>query len=418
MTDDSCQNDELITGVDHIPRKTTAQRFLALFIILVLLGAGIGAAVLIIKTKPQAKRSSPAGKMQTLVEVIKATPDSFPVLIRGYGTVVPARSVTIQARVSGTVQEMHPQFIPGGIVKKGQTLVRLDDIDYRLALRQKENFLTQQKADMRLEEGNRQVARKEWELVSQFTDTMDDAARDIVLREPQLAKAEANIKSAATELEKTRVDLDRTVIKAPFDAIVADRNIDIGSQVSPQSNLGTLVGSESFWAEIAVSTDKLQWFTLPDGAGSGAEVSLSSGNTAYRGRIIKLLPELEKNGLLARLLVEIKDPYGLHSDKNPLLLNSFVKAEIEGKTIADIYKIPRLAVKDKTMIFTVSEKNTLHIQPVKVLWYDTESAYISEGLEPGAGIIVTSIAAPIEDMELKVSDSGSDTPDNKKQGPK
>jgi RND family efflux transporter MFP subunit len=401
---DSLQNNNIVSGSDQLPKKTAGQRLLAILIILVLLGVGIAAAMFIVKTKPQAKRRKPVGKMQTLVSVIKVAPESTRVQVKGYGTVIPSKTVNIQARVSGTVTTLHPEFIPGGLVGKGDTLVRLDDTDYRLVLKQKQNILAQRQADLRLEEGNQEVARKEWELVTNFTDMADTATRDIVLREPQLAKAKANISSAATDVEKAQIDLDRTVIKAPFDGIVSSKNIDIGSQVSPQSSIGTLIDIDSFWAEVSVSTDKLQWFILPEGPRKGPEVTVSTNDTTYEGQVIKLLPELEQNGLMARLLVEIKDPYGRNNKKPPLLLGSFVQVAIQGKNITDVYKIPRLALKDRNKVFIATENNTLHIQPVSVLWTDTDFVFIDKGLERNTRIVVTNIPTPIEGMDLKIDE--------------
>ncbi len=399
---DSLQNNNIVSGSDHVPQKTAGQRLLAVLIILVLLGVGIAAAMFIIKTKPQAQRRKPVGRMQTLVSVIKVEPASTRVQIKGFGTVIPAKTVNIQTRVSGTVTTMHAEFIPGGLVKKGETLVRLDDTDYRLVLKQKENILAQRKADLRLEEGNQEVARKEWELVTSFTEMADASARDIVLRQPQLAKAQANISSAVTGVEKAQIDLDRTVIKAPFDGVVSEKNIDIGSQVSPQSSMGSLVDIESFWAEVSVPTDKLQWFTLPDGHRQGPAVTVSSNNTTYEGRVIKLLPALEQNGLMARLLVEIKDPFRLNNKKTPLLLGSFVQVSIQGKNITDVYKIPRPALQDKSKVFIVTDNNALHIQPVSVLWADIDFVFIDKGLDRDSRIVISNIPSPIEGMSLKI----------------
>ncbi len=381
------------------PTKSSRQTKWAIITIVILLLAGIAVSVLIVKTGPKAAKKPPKN-MTATVEVITVNPVSENIIVTGFGRLVPGLEINLQARVSGEVVRLHPDFIPGGLINEGETLVRLDDIDYRLKLQQAQNTLAQRQADLRIEEGNQTVARQEWELINQVTD-VDRSSEDLALRKPQLAKAKADLKLAEAQLRKAEIDLERTVIKAPFNGVVRKQNVDPGSQVSAQTSIGVLTGTDIFRAEIALAVDKLEWIDLPDRVHKGAKAKIYYHDNFRQGRIVKLRAELEHDGLMAEILIEVNDPLGLKGQKDPLLLGSFVRAEIEGKRIENAYKIPRDALREDDCLL-IAVDNTLYIQKVKPVWKDSDYVYIKEGLNPGDQVIVSNLSAPIAGMALRI----------------
>ncbi|MDP2105317.1 MAG: efflux RND transporter periplasmic adaptor subunit, partial [Desulfobulbaceae bacterium] len=371
------------------PQRSWKQRLAALFIILVILALGGGVAIALIKTKPIAKKKPPT-KMQVLVETETVTHSSTRVTIEALGRMVPSRQITLQARVAGTVKYLHPQFVPGGIISQGEVIIRLDDTDYQLELKRKQNLLQQALADLRIEEGNQTVASQEWELIKRRSDGFDTSSIDLALRKPQLEKIQAIVASAKTDIKRVEIDLERTVIKAPFNAVIKEKNIDLGSQVGSQSQLASLVGIDAFWAEVSVPEDKLSWFSLPDTKGPGSPVQVFANHDGPRtGQIIKLLPDVEQQGLMAKLLIEVDDPMASTGGRNPLLLGSFVRVEITGKMLEKVYQAPRSALKDDKTVLVVSQEQTLHIQPVSVVWKNSAQVFIGAGLKTGDRIITS-----------------------------
>ncbi len=393
------------------PIRSWKQRLLALGMILILLLVGVAISQYLLKTSPKAERKPPA-KMQTLVNIMDVAPVSRNVTVKALGRVIAAQEINVQARVSGQVVYLHPDFVPGGIISKGETLVRIDDTDYKLILKQKQNGLALKKADMRIEQGSQTVARKEWELINQLSDDIDQSSEDLALRKPQLAKSYADLQVAETELEKAEIDLERTVIKAPFNGIVRVKNIDLGSEISSQSSIGILTGTDIFWADISLPVEKLKWLELPGKNKQGSPVQVWSGPVAHKGRIISLQSELDKDGLMARILIEIDDPMGLKEEKTPLLLADFVRTEIKGKKIENVIQIPRSSLRENNQVFIATPDEALHIQPVSVLWKDSDFVFVDKGLTAGDQIIISNVSSPIEGMALKI-DKKQPSGDNK-----
>lgn len=397
-----------LTTDTKLPRRSLWQRLLALGLVVLLLAAGFLVSRFIIKTRPQVKRQAPK-KMETLVRVVKVLPETSRITVKAQGQVVAAREITLQARVSGQVVFLHPDLIPGGIIGKGEILLKIDDTDYQLNLRRQEDAYALAEADLRIEEGSQTVARQEWELITSLNSDVDMSSRDLALRKPQLAKAEARLKSAETALERARVDLERTIIRAPFNLIVRTENIDLGSEVSTATNLATLAATDVFWAEISVPVEKLAWFDLPTQEKKGSPVTIRARQQEpFQGSIISLAPDLEKNGLMARLLVAIGDPLGLKNGRQPLLLGGFVEAEIAGHALANVYRIPRSALQENDILRLIDGDSRLQLQPVTVAWRGLESVFVSQGLSSGDKVIVSSLAAPVSGMLLKVVDPGQE----------
>jgi RND family efflux transporter MFP subunit len=390
-----------ISEDEPVPVKSPRQKKLAIGVILLLLVAGLVLSWLLIKTGPKATRKAPA-KIKTTVKVITVKPLSRNVTVTGLGRLIPALEINLQARVSGEVIYLHPDFVPGGIINKGEILVKLDDIDYQLKLQQRQNALSERLADLRMEEGSQTVARQEWELINQVSDDIDQSSKDLALRKPQLAKARANLKFAEAELDKAKIDLARTIIKAPFNGVIRKKNIDLGAQVSSQSSIGILTGTEVFWADIPLGVDKLEWIDLPGPDHHGAAVKIFYNDNFRQGRIIKLQAELDPQGLMARVLIEVSDPLGLKNHKPPLLLGSFVRAEIKGKMLKNVFEIPRSALQEDNQLLVATPENTLHIQPVEVVWKDSDHVYVKQGLSPEDRVIVSNVPSAIEGMLLKI----------------
>lgn len=396
------QNNNSVPEDTRPPKKSWQQRMAAVGVILFLLAVGISISLYLVRTKPQAKRKPPA-KMQALVTTMSVAPITTNVRVKALGNIVPAQEIILQARVSGRTVYLHPNLVPGGTVKKDELLVKLDDTDYKLALQNKQTALARAKADLRIEEGNQLVAEQEWQVIKRQSEDIDASTIDLALRKPQLEKAKAAVAAAQAEVEQAVVDLERTRIKAPFNAVVRQKNIDLGSQVSSQSAIAVLAGIDAFWAEISVPVAKLAWIEMPHARKRGSEVRVyADGAPPYKGKIVNLLPDLDPDGLMARLLIAVPDPMGLKDNGKSLLLGSFVRVEIIGKKIKNVFQIPRASLKENDTVLLAAEKGTLHIQPVSVRWKNTDLVFIDQGLKVGDRVIVSNLATPIEGMPLQL----------------
>lgn len=392
------------TPPDH-PAGRKRKVFVALMGLTVIVVA-IGVAVFLVFTKPKAGKRHPHQKMNPLVSVIRVRPETHTVTVRVMGSVVPAKELTLKSRVAGEIVRMHPEFTEGGLLHKGEEILRIDDQDYRLIAAQKQSAVADARYALKLEMGRQEIAQREWQLLNGDNPASAEDT-ELALRKPHLEKAQSDLIAAKAELEAARLQLARTKIRAPFNAIVRSTSVQRGSQVTAQENLATLVNTDAYWIQASVPVNQLQWIDIPDRATSkGSEVEVQyQGGAVRTGRVIKLLSDLEKQGRMARLVIEVADPLSLASpdtEAPAMLIGEYVQVDIQGRNIPDAYRIPREALREGSRVWIVGQDDTLAIRKVHVAWRDTLSVILKQGLQPGEQVVVSDLATPVEGMAVDI----------------
>lgn len=386
--------------------QTPVKRRLRLAIHLCLAGAILAGAwalgAHLLDTQPRTRRRPPARKAQ-LVEVAAVTQGTHPVKIEAGGTVMPSRQVTLFPRVQGEVTRISPDLEPGGRVAADAVLLDIDTTDYRLAEKQAKANLARARADLRIEQGNQAVAKAERKLIGLDMKGGDEA---LMLRKPQLAAARAAVNVAKAALERAQVDLQRTTIKAPFAGVVQTRAVNLGSRVTTGTELGRLVGTATWWIEVALPVDQLRWIRAPQGDDPGSPVTIRNpaawGPEATRaGRVIRIAAELEERGRMARVLVAVDDPMALADASRPALhLGAWVQVELGGQAIERAVALPRRLLRDDTTVFVMTPNDTLDVRTPTVAWRGRDEVLITAGLAAGDRIVTTDLPTPVQGMAL------------------
>lgn len=378
----------------------------------VLLLIGAGALALIFTTEPVAQREAAVRQTAMLVQVTQPERGSFRPVIEAMGTVMPAREVTLTPRVSGAAVALADSFVPGGFVRRGDVVVRIDDADYRNLLQQRESELMRAIADLEIEQGRQELALQDYRDLDR---PVPEDRRALILREPQLRAAEAAIQSARAAAEQARLDLERTAIKAPFDAHVLSREVNIGSQVAAGDPLGRLAGVDVYWVEATIPLDKLRWLNFADGENERGSPVRVRHRTAWdpgqvrEGHLYRLIGELEGNTRLARALVAVEDPLALEADSADapaLMIGTFVECRIEGRELSDALRLRREHLRANDTVWLMRD-GLLAIQPVDVVFQDAEFAYIASGLKDDDRVVTTSLATVKEGVPLRTGDEDS-----------
>ena len=321
--------------------KRPPQVLRRIIISLLILLAGVALFRYLIATKPRIDRR-PMDKQPPLVRVMPLETGTYTTKITAMGSVIPAREIVLKSPVGGEILSVNENFTPGGLLKQGKQALQIDPRDYELALEQKQRALSDAEYAYKLEQGRQDVARREWELLYGKTGP-EDAESTLALRKPHLAKVKVDLRASEAELEQARLNLARTGIDVPFNALVLNRYVDRGSYVAPQEKLADLVGTDEYWVQVSVPLDRLDRLQVPengDRQGSAARI-FYQGNRIREGRVLRLLGDLSKQGRMARLLIAVKDPLGLSGDKPPLLIGEYVRVVIEGEELRQVYAVPR-----------------------------------------------------------------------------
>ncbi|MFY9944099.1 MAG: efflux RND transporter periplasmic adaptor subunit [Desulfobacterales bacterium] len=398
-----------------IPRRSRKSKLVrTLLVITILAAAAIGART-ISQTRPAARQRPPQATA-ALVTVTAVQPSSEQVILQAMGTVIPAREITLTAQVSGEVIYVHPEFVDGGFLPEGSEVLRIEPLDYQLAVTRLQGEVARARYELDLELGRQDVARREWDLLTAGKPTAAGEA-DLALRKPHLEKARAELAAAEANLRQTKLDLARTTLRSPFNAIVRSRHVERGSQVAPQTPLAVLAGTDTFWIQTAVAVDRLQAFAVPRRPGEpGARAIVRHGPKGHdsrprEGQVVRLLGDLEPEGRMARVLVAVPDPLDRRhpaEDRLPLLIGDYVRVEIQGHRIDGVYRIPRSALRDNTRVWVATAQARLSVRPVEIAWRDAETVLVESGLQPGDQLIVSDLPAPVDGMAVRIKSDGAD----------
>ena len=373
--------------------------------LILLVGGGLG-MVALSKMRPKPPKKTPV-VIRTPVETVDIKAADGATMVRAMGRAVPARKVTLQAEVSGRVVDYDPQFVPGGLVKVDDILVGLDERDYRLAIKNARASVKRAQVQLKTEESRKAVAEKEWSMVGERAKT-STRGKALALREPQLAGAKADLQAARSQLMQAQLALSRTRIEAPINAVVQSESVEIGQIARPGAVLGTLIGTDEWWVEVSIPTSELRWLKVP---GSVARVTQRLGDESQVvrvGEVLRILPDVNPSGLMARLVVEVKDPMALEEgNEGAFLLGTPVQVELEGIEEKNIVSIPRRALREGDKIWVVADDQTLAVLDVDVVRRERDRVLV-RGIPDIARVIASRIAAPVPGMPLR--------PDRKSSG--
>lgn len=411
-----------------MPSPSHAPLFKSALLSLLLFGLAAVALTWIFSTEPQAQRSGTTKKTAMLVEVVTAEQGTFRPEIVVTGTVQAEKDVSLSPQVSGAVVSRSDSFSPGQFVEKGTVLLQIDPAGYQLTLAQQESALAQAQTRLRLEEGNQSLAQQEHDAL--FSDTkLTPEERALTLRMPQLAAVREEVKAAETAVRQAQLDLRRTTFRAPFDAQVVDRDVDVGAYVQPGMILGRLIGVQKYWVEAAVPLAQRKWLRFAEENAEGREEPCSEvileNRTSWppgatrTGCLRRSIGVLDQSTRLLRVLIEVDDPLGRTDetphDAPPLTIGEFLEARIIARPLEDIVRIPRKYVRKGSTTW-IARDEVLSVVDLTIALFDSEFAYVRAGVQGGDLIVTTDLSQVKEGAPLRFEASAASDQNDAPEG--
>ncbi len=367
----------------------------SLFLPLAVLTLACLIAAVIIFNKPVAKRQSAHAK-PLAVEALTLKPQQFPVIVTTQGTVEARTTTTLISRVTGEVGHVSPAFRPGGFFEPGDTLLTIDDTDYKLDIKLAQAALAEARFNLQEEQAQSDQASDNWKLLGRT-----ESPSDLVLRKPQLAQAKAAVESARAQLQRVRLNLRRTRITTPYAGRILEQFVDIGQYVTPGSQLAKIYAID--YAEIRLPLREKQrgMIDLPrlyrgesdqTYQGPVATIHANIGGKSYlwKGRVMRTEGSVDRATRQVYVIVQVDNPDGRRSDNRPPLeIGQFVTAEIQGRVLESVFLVPRTAVQGSDTIMVVDVQSRIHRKKINVLWETRDNVIINEGLRSGERLCTT-----------------------------
>ena len=384
------------------------QLLLQLLLAVVVLAAGIAAAYLLIKYRKPPQREEQV-VLAPLVEIERLHMQDIQMVVRGYGTVSPRVEVEIVPEVPGKVVYVHPLLKAGGLIRAKEQIIQIEPRDYELAAQQADAVVAEAQVRLDTEKAEADVARKEWEQLHPNT----EPSSPLVLREPQIRRAEASLKSAKAQLATAELRLERTSLSLSFDVLVINERVDLGQYVVVGQSLGSAYGIEAVEIEVPLEDDELAWFNVFDSTAqlngskapaksTTAQVKADFGGAehVWQGRVVRTTGQVDRASRMVSVVVEVANPFDTSGGRPPLLPGVFAEVLIEGNVLDDAVAVPRDAVRESNKVWAVND-NRLHIRTLEIARADKDFAYAISGLEEGAQIVVSSLDMVTDGMAVR-----------------
>ena len=356
------------------------------FLTLLILTLAVVAAAGIIMTRPMPEPVAIAPNV-VAIRGIQMEAENIPLTIYAQGVVEPLTASELITQVNGRVAWVSPNFNAGGFFKQGEPLVKLESEDYeaRVGLAEAREVRALAEFEHATFELKRMRALVKDQLVSQAM--LENAVRQTRLTEAALKEAQIN-------LDQAERDLDRTELRAPFDAIVRSKAVDLGEFVSMGKPLAQLFAADGFEVRLPVLDTQLAYLNLPSSI--EATAPLNSANlpsvrlsaqyagaaASWDAQLVRSESEIDRRSRMVTLVARVSGTRNALS-ANPLPVGAFVNAEIEGITLENAFQLPRSALRQDNQVLVVDEESRLRFREVSIARYEKDRILIQSGLREG-----------------------------------
>ena len=395
-------------GVNEEQTGSLIRKILVILIpILIILTAVVLAIVLVSsRKKPEVKKR---GAPTLAVMATEAVSDNVQLTVNVQGETRPRTEIDLVPEVGGKITYVSPKFLGGGLFAKGDTLYRIDQSDYQVAVVRAEAAVARAQQVLVREKAESEIASKDWD------DLGTGPASDLTLRKPQMLEAQAGLQSAQADLDNAKIRLGRTAVRAPFNGRVREKFADLGQYVNPGSRLGRIFATDITEVRLALSDADLTRLDIP--IAYVAKTRESAPDVRITGTIggqVREWPakimrtdstfDTQTRSLFA--IAEVVDPYGKGAAEGgyPLAPGMYVDAAISGKSLENVITIPRDGLRPENKVYVVNMEGVAESRSPIVLDANPQRAVLAGGIEPGELIILSPLEKSQISLKFKVLD--------------
>lgn len=345
------------------------------------------------------------------VRVTEVEQRSVGLVVGSQGKVQAAQTANLSAAVAGPVAWISSAMEAGGYVTEGETLLRLDASDYETMLARSEASVQQANAESghASREYDRMKELAEQRLASQSQ--LQDAQRLAEVSIARLADAEANHRQA-------QLDLQRTEIKAPFNAIIETREVELGQYVNRAQSIAVLYGANEVEVRVPLAIRQLGYLDIPLGLQGELPPEQAPAVTLtgtyggaehhWEGTLVRIEASIDPNSNTVQTIIRVSQPTATIDWTSaeeikaiPLPIGLYVHADIKGKTVDSLISLPRSVIRNNNQVLVVDAENKMYYREVDIFRLEEENVLISGGILPGERVCISPIQAVVDGMAVQ-----------------
>lgn len=368
------------------------------------LAVSIGVVQALSAAKPAPEKKDDTQRFISLY-VDEVRSDEVTISVFAQGEVRPKTEIDLVPQVSGRIVGISESFAEGAEFDPGETLIKIDDTNYKLAVIRARARVAEATVAVQRELANAKIKEEHW-----LDKRSSGEPTAYALNKPQVMEAEAKLLAAEADLQEAKLNVARTEINVPFLGRVSEKSVGIGQYVTAGTRLGRVFSTDTVEIRLALTDAQLEELQLPIGFMADAfnapvvvfKASVGSNEHSWTGRIVRTKASIDTQTRMIYAIAEVADPYGLGSDEGaPLAVGMFVSAEIAGVSSQLAMVLPRLALRNANKVYVINDNNRLEIRTVKVLSTSEDTVLVTAGVEPGEKVVTSTIPAAVDGMEVR-----------------
>ena len=336
---------------------------------------------------PQAVIKQPPAVAVTEVRILDVRLE-----IPAWGLVAPREHIDIHPQVSGQIVRMADRLTAGAGVEKGELLFALDARDYQNRLDEAEAAVEQAMQALEIEKGRQKIARAEYRLLlkSMDQDSLDQESRNsaLALRIPQLKEREAVLKSAVARRNQARLDLERTMLRAPCSGRIMEERIAVGHFMEAGSSGMSVACTDTYHIMALFSPE----YGVDETQGRGVRVNIDG--IEYPGQLKTILPQIDAGTRQKQALVAVTG--------ERISVGAYAAVTLPGQLFEQVVSLPAQTLRAGNTVWVMTEDNRLEIRNIQVAAKNRKTIIVHSGLSETEKVILSHISSPINGMPLRI----------------
>lgn len=179
--------------------------------------------------------------------------------------------------------------------------------------------------------------------------------------------------------------------------------------MSPGAVLAKIYAIDYAEIRLPLSDDQLAFVNTPERYRGESEIDAADGprvklrgkvgrdETVWEGVIVRTEGAFDSSSRQLFVMAQVDDPYGRKTvGKPPLKVGQFVVAEIAGKTLENVFVIPRSALRKGGEILLIDDANKLYRRSLDILWSDENNIVTRGGLKEGELLCLTQVPFAVD----------------------
>lgn len=322
--------------------------------------------------------------------------DYEPVYI-GYGRTQALTSKPLTASLDGQINFVHTDFNVGSFVETGQTLYKIECDEYRNQLTQAVNHLKIIDSKRKVEQGNQQFAKHEYESALSVDKEVSKLQKSLILRKPQLDEINAQYKIAESEFKLAQRNVDKCEVVSDSQYLVVDKSLSDNYFIKQGDVLADLVDMSKLIVPVPLPQRVIENLKVGD------PVSIfTAENTEFTGQIKYIPPFLSESNLLQQVHIIIDNKL-MH-----IKLNQFIHVKFSLPLQKNVLKLPNKIVVNSGYYFVDVDGRLAH-RDVSVLWLEDKHQIVENSLKHGERVVTSEpvfgdVGSKVDIYEGKLND--------------